>query len=106
MNQQVLLRILIGTLALISLFYAVRSTVLYIRATHADYTYNIAEIIDNKSFFANYDFYPNAYNYGIALRRASPYFSTMQKIISEDFAQLYPNNNFANARAVPLLTTP
>ena len=71
---------------------------------HSDYSYEIAAILDNDIFALDYDFYPGAYDYGIAVRTTSPVFSNIQFVLNEEFIRVYPGLKLADYRAEAIIS--
>ncbi|TFH48527.1 MAG: hypothetical protein E4G89_06130 [Methanothrix sp.] len=69
---------------------------------HGDYTYEVADILDNSSFQKDYEYYPGAYNFGIAIRKDSERYSEIKKVISREFRRIYPWYNLSDYVAVPM----
>jgi hypothetical protein len=69
---------------------------------HGDYTQIVASLLDSSSFQHEYEFYPGAYNYGIALRRNSERYLNIKEKIRRDFLRTYPWYNMADYVAVPV----
>jgi hypothetical protein len=69
---------------------------------HSDYTYAIKEILDSKAFMDNYDFYPNAYKYGLALLRNSESSENIHRILKKEFSRIYSGHKMSDYRAEPV----
>ncbi len=69
---------------------------------HADYSYTVKEIINSDTFALNYDYYPGAYDYGIAIRRTSALFPAIQKVVREEFARVYRGCEILDYKAKPV----
>lgn len=57
---------------------------------HWDYTQLIADLTDSDEFRRHYDFYPDAFTYGFALRRDSPRAVALTALFNARFAAAYP----------------
>lgn len=71
-------------------------------ATH-NYTKINADIIDHPEFFKDYEFYPKAYKFGVALRKSSKHFPEIKKIFAEEFAKIYAQEKISDYLAKPIL---
>jgi hypothetical protein len=69
---------------------------------HEDYTHIVAQLMDNITFQQEYEFYPGAYNYGIAIRKTSDQYTKIKDVIGKDFLKTYPWYDMANYEAVPI----
>jgi len=57
---------------------------------HSDYTHMVARIRAHPDFQANYEFHPDAYNFGVAINRSSRHYAAMQKMLTRHLELLYP----------------
>jgi hypothetical protein len=57
---------------------------------HPDHTAMIRDLLDRDDFWRDFTFYPDAFTYGLALRRPSPRFAALDALVAERFAVLYP----------------
>jgi len=57
---------------------------------HNDYTWQRGILITAPKFLAEYDFYPDAYIYGIAIRKDSPYHNALTTRLAAAWSGLYP----------------
>lgn len=57
---------------------------------HPDHTQMIRDILDSDEFWDHYDFFPDAFTYGFALRRDGRHFATLHALWQERFAACYP----------------
>ena len=57
---------------------------------HSDYTHMVVRIRTHSDFQANYEFHPDAYNFGVALNRSSRHYETMRAVLNRHLARLYP----------------
>ena len=69
---------------------------------HWDYSYELASILDSNTFVDLYDYYPGAYNYGIAIRKEFASIPSIRKAMDEQFSQVYPGIELSNCRAIPV----
>jgi hypothetical protein len=63
---------------------------------HSDYSRTTGEILDHPEFRSGYDYYPGIYDYGVALRRASPRFDPIREALGREFARVYPGRVLAD----------
>jgi hypothetical protein len=68
---------------------------------HSDYTYFVSELIDNSSFFIEYDFYPHVLNYGIAIRKNSKFTRMITEEVRAEFTRIYPGRALVDYKAIP-----
>jgi hypothetical protein len=57
---------------------------------HPDYSQIQSAILDSPEFARSYEFFPTAYDYGLALRRGSPHHAAMRAALRAEFERLYP----------------
>jgi len=57
---------------------------------HPDHTQMIRDILDSDVFWRDYVFYPDAFTYGLALRRPSPRFDAIDHAMRVRWAAAYP----------------
>ena len=57
---------------------------------HPDHTRMVRDILDSDDFWQGYDFYPDAFSYGVALRKDSPHFSLLQALFAARWQAAYP----------------
>jgi len=57
---------------------------------HDDYTWQRGVLITAPKFLAEYDFYPGAYIYGIAIRKGSPYYERLTQHLNAVWSGYYP----------------
>ncbi len=50
---------------------------------HSDYARIVADIVHADAFWRHYDYYPSAFDYGLALRRDSPRFATLYGLVQD-----------------------
>ena len=60
---------------------------------HTDYTYQRGVLFTDPSLLANYDVYDGAAEYGIAVRKDSPYRAGVQASVEQLFHALYPDED-------------
>lgn len=60
---------------------------------HADYTAMRRAILDSRQFQQAYDYFPDAYNYGIAVRKESPRYTRITQVLRAEFARVYPQHS-------------
>ncbi len=71
---------------------------------HPNYTYIAKEIIDHKEFWDKYDFYPNLYDYGLAVIKNSPASEDINRNLAKEFERIYPGLVLSDYKAEPLDT--
>ncbi len=69
---------------------------------HDDYSYAVKELVENPAFLSRYDYYPGAYDYGIAIRRTSRQFPVIERVLQEEFARIYPGLKMSDYKAEPV----
>jgi len=57
---------------------------------HPDYSYETKEILESKAFVENYDFYPDAYDYGLAVLKCSNGIAQINEVLEDEFSRIYP----------------
>ena len=67
---------------------------------HADHTQMLRDILGNDAFWAHYDFYPDAFFHGIALRRDGPRHAHLAALLSAEWQASYPGTDMAGYQAV------
>jgi hypothetical protein len=63
---------------------------------HDDYTWQRGILITSPKFLAEYDFYPGAYDYGIAIRKDSPYHDVLTARLAQAWLKFYPGTKAQN----------
>ncbi len=67
---------------------------------HSDYTGITAQLVNSDEFTSRYDFYPGAFNYGLAVRRESVYYDTITalcgKALREQYGGFFQDDKSAN----------
>ena len=63
---------------------------------HTEYTYAVAELLDDPTFQRDYEYYPEAYDYGIALRKNSEFYAAMKAEANREFSRIYPGLNMSD----------
>ena len=58
---------------------------------HSDYTHMVDSLLHHEEFQAHYAFYPEAYNFGLALRKDSPRYETIRNVVERHLFRLYQN---------------
>lgn len=66
---------------------------------HPDYTYIVSVMLDSPTFVENYDFYPNAYDYGLAVRRNTGFSADITKALEKEFSRIYPGRILSGYKA-------
>jgi hypothetical protein len=56
---------------------------------HQDYSYAIQQLVDASVFAREYEYYPDAYRYGVALRTTSPRYAAVKAAFEKDFSRVY-----------------
>ena len=69
---------------------------------HSDYTYAVSEILDHPTFRKNYEYYPGAYDYGIALLKHSKKHIQIKEVVSREFSRIYSDLNISDYIAKPV----
>jgi hypothetical protein len=67
----------------------------FIWMPHTDYTRFRAFLLDDPVFYENYAFYPEVFNYGVAMRLNSSYFCEMQTTLDSVFSLAYPGRELS-----------
>ncbi|MCD4706627.1 MAG: hypothetical protein K8S62_02695 [Candidatus Sabulitectum sp.] len=68
---------------------------------HIDYTFFNAQLIDDSAFFADYNFYPGIFNYGVAVRRNSELYTVILCSFEKEFSLAYPGAKLGDYLAIP-----
>ncbi len=68
---------------------------------HSDYTFMVKSILDSTTFVRNYDFYPGAYDYGLAVRKNSPHADRINLTLEQEFSRIYPRHSLSTRKARP-----
>jgi hypothetical protein len=72
---------------------------------HADYSAAVAAILDHPGFRRDYEYYPGAYDYGVALRTSADASASIRAVFCEEFQRTYPGldpvDSMAEALAPP-----
>ncbi|MCD6161276.1 MAG: hypothetical protein J7K40_02560 [candidate division Zixibacteria bacterium] len=69
---------------------------------HPDYTRIVQEILKSEHLWRDYDYYPTAFDYGIAIRKSSKHFDRLMDIISESWQANYGSIQMKDYLAEPL----
>lgn len=56
---------------------------------HYHYTNIVGSIVDSEAFWKEYTFYPGALDYGLAIRKESPHFNALSKLIDRAWKEMY-----------------
>lgn len=70
---------------------------------HSDYTKIVASIVDSKEFWEQYEYYPSAFNYGIAIRKDSPNYDEIYMVINKTWEELYFTRKMKDYLARPTI---
>jgi hypothetical protein len=57
---------------------------------HPDHTQMLRDILDSEELWRHYVFYPDAFTYGLALRRDGPHFTSLAELFSRRWRAAYP----------------
>jgi hypothetical protein len=71
---------------------------------HPDHTQMVRDILDSDELWSHYDVYPEAFSFGLALRRDSPRFALLDAAFRQRWAAAYPGvdpDRHRGRRAVP-----
>jgi hypothetical protein len=63
---------------------------------HINYTYQRAQMLVDPRLLSHYIVFAGAFNYGIAVRRDSPYYDQIMTVLNKAWAQFYPGFNPAD----------
>ena len=66
---------------------------------HPDHTQMIRDILDSDRFWSEFEFYPDAFSYGVALRREGPRYSTLAALLRRRWQASYPGFVLEDYRA-------
>ena len=69
---------------------------------HSDYTYLTKEILGSKAFLVSYDYYPGAYDYGIAVLRNAGSSAIVHRALEKEFSGVYVGRVLSDYKAEPL----
>jgi hypothetical protein len=71
---------------------------------HPDHTQMVRDILDSPELWGSYDFYPDAFTYGVALRRDGPHATELADLFRLRWQRSYPGLSIETYRAerVPL----
>jgi hypothetical protein len=67
---------------------------------HPDHTQMVRDLLDSDELWQRYDFYPDAFTYGLALRKDSPHFARLMTLLEARWQAVYPGLAMAEYRAV------
>ncbi len=68
---------------------------------HYHYTKIIASILNSKEFWEQYDYFPGAFDYGIAIRKASPKYQEIYNAINKSWRETYETRSMKDYLATP-----
>ena len=68
---------------------------------HPDYSKIISSILDDPRFWAEYDYYPQAFDYGLAIRRDSKNYTSIYKAVEDVWKIYYPSQEIEKSIAHP-----
>jgi hypothetical protein len=71
----------------------------FIWMPHPDYTQMIRALLDDDDFWRDYDFWPDALQFGVAIRRDGPASALLHRLFAERFAVDYPGAQLEEHRA-------
>jgi hypothetical protein len=66
---------------------------------HSDHTEMLRQILGSEDFWAHYDFYPDAFFHGIAVRTEGPYTAALVPLLAGAWQASYPGLAMADYRA-------
>ncbi|HMV98292.1 MAG TPA: hypothetical protein PKE48_18460, partial [Anaerolineales bacterium] len=69
---------------------------------HSDYTKITAEIIDSQTFWEQYEFYPGAFDFGLAIRKDSLNYQAIHKAIEPVWREVYETRQMEDYLATPI----
>lgn len=67
---------------------------------HEDHRQMLRDMLDSEEFWAHYDFYPDAFFHGLALRRDGPHHDQLAALVAAQWQASYPGCAMAEYRAV------
>jgi hypothetical protein len=70
---------------------------------HYDYTKIMASIIDSRELWEQYDYYPGAFTFGIALRKDSPKYPEIYNAINKVWLKIYEPRRMQDYLAKPTI---
>jgi len=56
---------------------------------HQDYSFAIQQLLDAPVFAREYEYFPEAYRYGVAIRTTSPRYAAVKAAFAKDFSRVY-----------------
>ncbi len=68
---------------------------------HPHYTKIVASVLDSPEFWSAYDFYPDLFDYGVAIRKDSAHFAILHKAFSAACQQYYNISDIRHFLAIP-----
>jgi hypothetical protein len=66
---------------------------------HPDHTQMVRDILDSDQLWQHYDFYPDAFTYGVALRKDGPRFAQLSALFADRWQAAYPGVPMSDHRA-------
>jgi hypothetical protein len=69
---------------------------------HSDYTKITSSIIDSKEFWEQYDYYPGAFDFGLAIRKDSPNYETFYNTVNKYWREVYETRRMKDYLATPV----
>jgi hypothetical protein len=73
---------------------------------HPAYTHLHQQILNSDAFIEQYEYYPGCYEYGVAIRKASPQANQVREVLARNFAQSYGGNTLSDYQAKGAKATP
>ena len=70
---------------------------------HSDYTNIVASIIDSKEFWEQYDYYPGAFDFGLAIKKEGPKYQEIYNIINKSWREIYEPRRMKDYLARPII---
>ncbi|MBK7317115.1 hypothetical protein [Candidatus Villigracilis affinis] len=71
---------------------------------HYDYTKIITEIIDSQEFWEQYDYYPGAFDFGLAIRKDSLNHQVIDETINKVWREIYETRKMKDYLATPIVS--
>lgn len=69
---------------------------------HSDYTKITADILDSQTFWEQYEFYPGAFDFGLAIRKDSPNYQAIHKAMKPVWHEVYETRQMEDYLATPI----
>lgn len=70
---------------------------------HGDYTKILSSILDSREFWEYYEFYPGAFDYGLAIRKDSAHFQIIYDTVKKSWQENYGTLNMSEYLAKPIM---